>query len=171
VAFAELFARYQRRLYLYASRMCSGAGDDVVQDTFLTVLRGTGAFDPQRGSAAGYLFGIARHFILKQLGSRYDAGSADRLEDAPGAAAAPETVLETLTRAETVHAVRAAVEQLPPVFREVVVLCELQEMDYATAAEVLQCPIGTVRSRLHRARSLLLTALAAERPVARVRGA
>jgi RNA polymerase sigma-70 factor (ECF subfamily) len=52
------------------------------------------------------------------------------------------------------------VRSLPPAYREVVALCDLQEMDYATVAQVIQCPIGTVRSRLHRARALLLRKLA-----------
>jgi RNA polymerase sigma-70 factor (ECF subfamily) len=53
---------------------------------------------------------------------------------------------------------------LPAVYREVVVLCELQEMDYAAAADVIHCPIETVRSRLHRARAMLMTKLAGMRP-------
>jgi RNA polymerase sigma-70 factor (ECF subfamily) len=69
-------------------------------------------------------------------------------------------VLDDLTRAETIAAVREAIASLPPVYREVVVLCELQEMNYADAAAVVECPIGTVRSRLHRARALLTTKLA-----------
>jgi RNA polymerase sigma-70 factor (ECF subfamily) len=60
--------------------------------------------------------------------------------------------------------VRAAVRSLPPQYREVIVLCELQEMDYAAAAGVIRCPIGTVRSRLHRARTLLSAKLAAMQP-------
>ena len=59
-----------------------------------------------------------------------------------------------------IDVVRQAVQSLPPVYREVVALCDLQEMDYATVAHVIQCPIGTVRSRLHRARALLLRKLA-----------
>ncbi len=70
------------------------------------------------------------------------------------------TALDRLTRVETAHQVRAAVQSLPPGYREVVVLCDLQEMEYADAAAIIGCPIGTVRSRLHRARSLLATKLA-----------
>ena len=73
------------------------------------------------------------------------------------------TVLDSLTRMETIEAVRAAIGSLPPAYREVVALCELQEMSYADAAGIVQCPVGTIRSRLHRARSLLLTKLSATR--------
>jgi RNA polymerase sigma-70 factor (ECF subfamily) len=166
-AFSELFARHQRPIYSYAARMCGpAAADDVVQETFLAVLRRAGTYDPARGTVARYLFGIARHLVLKQLGARYNACPADGADEGTAAPAIQETPLESLTRAETVDAVRAAVESLPPVYREVVVLCELQEMDYATAADVIQCPIGTVRSRLHRAKAMLMTKLAAPHPVA-----
>jgi RNA polymerase sigma-70 factor (ECF subfamily) len=83
----------------------------------------------------------------------------DGLEDSLGSDASP---LDDLTRIETIEAVRKAVVSLPERYREVVVLCELQEMSYGEAAEVLGCAIGTVRSRLHRARALLLNKL---RPV------
>jgi RNA polymerase sigma-70 factor (ECF subfamily) len=63
--------------------------------------------------------------------------------------------------------VRAAVGSLPPAYREVVVLCELQDFDYAAAAAIIGCPIGTVRSRLHRARAVLMIKLAALQPAAR----
>ena len=61
-----------------------------------------------------------------------------------------------MARNETIEAVRKAVLSLPPRYREVVVLCELQEMSYAEAAGVMNCAIGTVRSRLHRGRALLI---------------
>ena len=51
-------------------------------------------------------------------------------------------------------------DALPPLYREVVVLCDLQEMEYAIVARVIDCPIGTVRSRLHRGRALLARILA-----------
>ena len=70
--------------------------------------------------------------------------------------------LEDLTRAETIESVRKAVLSLPAKYREVVVLCELQDVSYGETAEILGCAIGTVRSRLHRARALLLAKL---RPV------
>jgi RNA polymerase sigma-70 factor (ECF subfamily) len=70
-------------------------------------------------------------------------------------------VLDSLSREETIQAVRAAIASLPAAYREVVVLCELQEMSYEDAAAIAQCPVGTVRSRLHRAKGLLMTKLAA----------
>jgi RNA polymerase sigma-70 factor (ECF subfamily) len=63
------------------------------------------------------------------------------------------------------------VQSLPPVYREVVVLCELQGLDYAAVAGVVQCPIGTIRSRLSRAKTLLAAKLGALHPAARTRPA
>ena len=71
------------------------------------------------------------------------------------------TALDNLTRAETIASVRAAVRSLPPVYREVVVLCNIQEMNYEQAAAIIGCPVGTVRSRLHRARAMLINKLRA----------
>jgi len=166
-AFSELYRRHQAGIYRYAVHMCgAGAGDDVVQETFLAVLRQRGRTDAPRQTVAGYLFGIARHVVLQRLGSKYepvnDSGDDHVSEVASGAL----TALDHLTRAETIAAVRAAVQSLPPVYREAVVLCDLQEMEYAAAAGVLQCPIGTVRSRLSRARALLVTKLSAAQSTA-----
>jgi RNA polymerase sigma factor (sigma-70 family) len=66
---------------------------------------------------------------------------------------------DQIDRARDIERVRSAVFDLPRVHREVIVLCDLEELSYATAAEILGCPIGTVRSRLSRARALLATRL------------
>lgn len=157
-AFSALFARYQGPLFRYAAHMCGReAGDDVVQETFLAVLRDPVRYDAARGSVGAYLFGIARHQVFRRLRSR---GAPDD-DAAVGDAAVPAVALDHLTRLETIEAVRGAIESLPPVFREVVVLCELQEMSYGDAAGIIGCPLGTVRSRLHRAKSMLTARLAA----------
>ena len=67
--------------------------------------------------------------------------------------------LADLMHREGIEALRRSVLALPRRYREVVVLCDLEEVDYGEAALVLGCPIGTVRSRLHRARALLLEKL------------
>jgi RNA polymerase sigma-70 factor (ECF subfamily) len=161
-AFSELYGRYQAAIYRYAVHMCGqNTGDDVVQETFLVVLRQRGRADAPRHTVAGYLFGIARHIVLQRLGTRYEPLTDSGDEDVSQVASDALTALEDLTRAETIAAVRAAVQSLPLAYREAVVLCDLQEMDYAAAAGVLQCPIGTIRSRLSRARALLAAKLSA----------
>jgi RNA polymerase sigma-70 factor (ECF subfamily) len=183
-AFSQLFARHQRAVFRYAAYMCGReAGEDVVQETFLAVLRQGGRDDRPQGTVSAYLIGIARHLALKRLASRQEAAFVEEVDDdasaaerggaalaaaaamAAAAASGQGSALDELTRTETIDAVRAAVQSLPAAYREVIVLCELEEMDYAVAADVLRCPIGTVRSRLHRARALLLTKLTATQTV------
>jgi RNA polymerase sigma-70 factor, ECF subfamily len=121
------------------------------------VIREAGRFDPERGSLLGYLFGIARNHVLRHL-------ERDRcylqMEDDPDSDdshwTAREDTLGDLTRGETIESVRQAVLALPRNFREVVVLCDLHELSYVEAAAALGCAVGTVRSRLHRARGMLL---------------
>jgi RNA polymerase sigma-70 factor (ECF subfamily) len=172
-AFAQLFGRHQGAIWRYAVHMCGAeAGDDIVQETFVAVLGHRGRTDAPRTTVAGYLFGIARHLVLQRLGSKYEEPFTDsRDEDVRDVASGALTALDGLTRAETIASVRAAVQSLPPSYREVVVLCELQDLDYAAAAGVMQCPVGTIRSRLSRARALLAAKLGALRPVASTRRA
>jgi RNA polymerase sigma-70 factor, ECF subfamily len=161
-AFAQLFARYQRAIFRYAAHMCGeAAAEDVVQDTFLVVLRRGGKFDAARGTFSAFLFGIARNVILKQLGGRHELPSEF---DAAVEEASPQAnALESLTEQERIEAVRMAIASLPPFYREVVVLCDLEDVNYESAASALGCPIGTIRSRLHRARRMLTSKLAAWR--------
>jgi RNA polymerase sigma-70 factor (ECF subfamily) len=178
-AFSELFARHQGPIYRYALHMCGpGEADDVVQDTFLALIRQTEAvegrgFDSARGTVGAYLFGIARHHVLKHFGLRTaDCGLIDDLTDSNPHSAIRDpqskSPLAELERTEAIALVREAVRSLPLVYREVIVLCELQEMDYADAAALLECPIGTVRSRLHRARALLTRKLTTMRETVHV---
>jgi RNA polymerase sigma-70 factor (ECF subfamily) len=143
----------------------SGSGstaEDVTQEVFLTLMREGAKFDPRRGSVAAFLYGIARNHVLRSL-DREPQRDAVEESETPAPDAGP---LELLTRTETVDFVRAAVTSLPVHYREVVVLCELHEMDYAQAAAALGCAVGTVRSRLHRARAMLAERLRAEAPAA-----
>lgn len=173
-AFSDLYALHQSAIYRYAAHLCgAAAADDVVQDTFVALLGRPGRYDPARGSILAYLIGIARHHIARRLATR-GGESLDRLNGADafdeargGALEAPvETPHDVFSRDELVAKVREAIQSLPLPYRETVVLCELQEMDYATAAAIIQCPIGTVRSRLHRARAMLTAKLTESRDAA-----
>jgi RNA polymerase sigma-70 factor (ECF subfamily) len=166
-AFLSLYRRRQAPLYRFALHMSSSVAvaEDVTQDVFLSVLREDCGYDPERGTLSGYLFGIARKLILRQV----ERGRATvALETDGDEATLPELAVEDdplldLTHREGIEALRRAVRALPRRYREVVVLCDLEEVDYADAAIALGCPIGTVRSRLHRARSLLLDKLKQDR--------
>jgi RNA polymerase sigma-70 factor (ECF subfamily) len=153
-SFLGLYRRHQGSIFRFALSM-SGSGavaDEVVQEVFLAVLNGEVRFDPARGSLTALLVGVARNRVLRLLRSdgrfREDPAAGER-------AAGGSDAEDEIARRETIAAVRRAVLSLPPDYREVVALCDLEEMDYAEAAQVLGCPLGTVRSRLYRARALL----------------
>ena len=139
------------------------AADDLVQETYLRAWRHWDTFRTG-GEARAWLFTIARN-TWHRMGSRaarYVPVEDEVLEafagdDAP--MAAPAQVAQTLARADIGPAIMTAVAALPEPFRLVVELVDLQEVPYAEAAQILDIPIGTVRSRLFRARRLLQEAL------------
>ncbi len=159
-AFLALYRKKQGSLYRFALQMSGSpvTAEDITQEVFLALLRGECGFNPERGTLSGYLFGIARKLALRQM----ERGRADvALETDSEESTLPELAvnddpLADLTHREGIEALRRAVTALPRRYREVVALCDLEELDYADAAAALGCPIGTVRSRLHRARALLL---------------
>ena len=169
-ALGLLYRRRQGGIYRFALQMSGSKSiaEDVTQEVFLFLMRDGHVFDPARGSLSAFLFGVARNHVLRrlrveQLLSPLGDESDD---DVPLVHATSDLCpLEDLTRAETIESVRKAVLSLPSKYREVVVLCELQDISYGETAEILGCAIGTVRSRLHRARALLLDKL---RPAAEV---
>lgn len=158
-AFELLYERHQARVYRYALRMSGSPeiSDDIVQEVFLALIRGARGFDPEAGGLASYLYGMARNLLFRQ----YNAPVVEMLdEDALVADADP---LEGLEQAEQVERVRLALASLPAHYREAIVLCEMEEMSYAEVAEILGVAVGTVRSRLHRARAILVEKLSQER--------
>ena len=162
-AFVALYRRRQAAIYRFALHMSGSAtvAEDATQEVFLALIRAECGFDPQRGTLSGYLFGIARKLVLRHM----ERGRPDvALETDLESSALPQLMVDDdpladLIDREGIEALRRSVLALPRRYREVVVLCDLEEVDYGEAALVLGCPIGTVRSRLHRARALLLEKL------------
>jgi RNA polymerase sigma-70 factor (ECF subfamily) len=166
-AFMALYDRRQAALYRFAHHLSGSAAvaEDITQEVFLSLLRESCGFDPSRGTLSGYLFGIARKLLLRHIErARGDVALETDSEETtlPQLAVTDDPMID-LTRREGIANLRRAVQALPRRYREVVVLCDLEEIDYADAAVALGCPIGTVRSRLHRARALLLEKLSTER--------
>jgi RNA polymerase sigma-70 factor (ECF subfamily) len=164
-AFTFLYRRHQAAICRFALRMTGNAwaAEEIVQDVFMTLMRDPKKYDPARGALGGFLYGIARNRVMKylerlprevSLQEKHDDGSGPGiiLQDT----ATPSSLLEARERAKQV---RAAIMDLPPEFRETVILCELEELSYEEAALMAGCPIGTIRSRLHRGRALLLAKL------------
>lgn len=185
-AFARIYRERHPAIYRFVLHMTGNASvaEDVTQEAFMTLIRDPKRFDPARGTLGGFLFGVARNHLRKRWEQdrrlvSFD-GDPDELGEAapPGAGAhkvngsngasgngnghgmlAPSASWDVFTSLETIGRVRQAVATLPANYREVVVLCELEEMSYDEAAEALRCPVGTVRSRLHRARAMLVEKL------------
>jgi RNA polymerase sigma-70 factor (ECF subfamily) len=164
-AFTILYRRHADVLYRFAFRMTgsSWGAEEIVQDVFMTLVREPSKYDVARGSLPAFLFGVTRNKIMK-YNERLprEISLVERQEDGTGGGV---TLRDSYTPAmwaeqrERLEKVRAAVMELPVEFRETVVLCELEEMSYDQAARTLDCPIGTIRSRLHRGRALLLAKL------------
>ena len=158
-SFTALYRRRQGSVFRFALQMSGrrSVAEEVTQEVFLAMIREAGRFDPGRGSLMAYLYGIARNHVLRCLErDRLYVSMADEPDGESAQWTAKEDTLGDLTRGETIESVRQAVLSLPANFREVVVLCDLHEMSYADAAAALDCAVGTVRSRLHRARGMLL---------------
>jgi len=164
-AFTQLYRRHEAQIYRFALRMTgrTWAAEEIVQDVFMTLVREPKKFDPGRGTLGAFLYGIARNRVMKHLERqprefslevRNEEGETKVVDIADQRT--PAHLAEMRERREQV---RSAVLALPPEFRETVVLCELEEMSYEEAARILECPVGTVRSRLHRGRALLLAKL------------
>lgn len=161
-SFTALYRRRQAGIYRFALHMSGrpSVAEEVTQEVFLALLREAGRFDAQRGSVVSYLYGIARNQVLRFLDrDRNYVAIAEEPERNGEQWTTSEDTLGRLTRGETIESVRRAVLSLPATFREVVVLCDLHEMGYAEAAVAIGCAVGTVRSRLHRARGMLLERL------------
>ena len=161
-AFTALYQRRQAGVYRFALQMSGSVAmaEDVTQEVFLLLIREASGYDPSRGPLQSFLLGVARNYVLRMLEKNRTGVPLD--DGAEPCTASGSDALAKLTREETVEWVRQAVLALPAHYREVVVLCELEEMDYAQAAAVLGCAVGTVRSRLHRARGLLTEKLRAD---------
>ena len=165
-AFTSLYRRRQGNVFRFVLEMSRSAplAEDVTQEVFMALIRESRGFDPSRGSLSGYLLGMARHHALRLLKRDQTYVSAPQAEESwrdpgdavPGSGEDPHSVM---TRREAIDSVRQAILSLPEHYREAVVLCDLNEMSYEETASVLDCSVGTVRSRLHRGRALLLQKL------------
>lgn len=152
--FREAFRCHKDVLYRYAYRMTGSpaTGEDVVQDCFVALWQGRSGYDQDRGPLRAYLLGIARNLILKRWRREHPSLELDD-------AALVDPPIDLLSM-ERDQAVKRAVESLPPLQREVLILAEYEEMALEEIADATQAGITAVKSRLHRARQNLRRALA-----------
>lgn len=161
-AFTALYRRHKGLVYRFALLMSGQASiaEEVTQEVFLALLRKGNRYDPTRGSLTAYLCGAARNQVLLLM--KQERPYVQLVEEADEDEAVPITQLIAgddplgdCTRNEANRLVRQAVLALPERYREVIVLCDFQELSCAEAALALDCPVGTVNSRLHRGHALL----------------
>ena len=171
-AFMALYRRHKDAVYRFALLYCGSAAgaSDVTQDTFMHFITRPEQFDATRGRIGAWLCGVARMIARKQLGEREQptdpALLADDTAPLPGQVD-HESPLDHVLRTEAAEQVRREVARLAPHYRDVLILCELSGLSYAEAAQVCGIDIGTVRSRLSRARSALAQRLARYHGVAK----
>ena len=158
-AFSALYQRHHRSIFVYALHMSGDrqAAEDVMQETFTSLMKSARSYDADRAPVLAFLLGIARNQLLRRL--RYERRHLTLVDADVDSLAASERSSQLTIKNEIVETVRKSVLSLPTHYREVVVLCEFQEMSYEEAARVLNCPVGTVRSRLNRARKMLVEKL------------
>jgi RNA polymerase sigma-70 factor (ECF subfamily) len=162
-AFTTLFRRYKGPVYRFVRQMGAAPdeADDVTQDVFVTFMETAARFDPALGSLRVYLYGIARNLLRRRFRRRL-AHPEVELDDAAGppnpsyaTASRTRDPLAEVERLDSLRRLRRAIAELPAHYREVIVLCDLHELRYEEAALVVHCPVGTIRSRLSRARRVL----------------
>jgi RNA polymerase sigma-70 factor (ECF subfamily) len=164
-AFVELYRRHRDAVYrlamLYSGSTAHAA--DVTQETFVHFMTQTQQYDPLRGTLGAWLCGVARNLARKAVSGREDATDPEALADDTSPHEQQidrDTPLDRILRGEVAEQVRRAVAALKPHYRDILILCELSELSYAEAAQVAGIDIGTVRSRLSRARAQLAQRLA-----------
>jgi RNA polymerase sigma-70 factor (ECF subfamily) len=151
-AFDQLVERYERRVYAVALRMCGSAEDarDVSQEVFLNAMRALKRFR-EEAQLSTWFHRVAINASLDhhRKQKRRITRPIEEAAEQPTKEAGPEEVAAEAARAAEVH---RALAQISPDHRAVLVLHDLQDLDYAEVAAVLDIPAGTVKSRIHRAR-------------------
>jgi RNA polymerase sigma-70 factor (ECF subfamily) len=149
------FDEQKDAVYDFALRMTGSpaTAEDVAQDTFLELIRKPQSFDPTRGSLRVFLIGVTRYLVYRRWRTELRYVATDDLDTTPAILPDPSAA----TIAETI---RNAVQSLPPMQREAVLLFEYEGFTLEEIAAITGVEIGTVKSRLHRARTSLREVLA-----------
>ena len=160
--FEELAMPLFDSLYNFASWLVYDKSnvEDLVQETYLKALRGFASFQPGTNFRA-WIFRILRNTFLSSRTTpdrrlTVEIDSEDDVPVLPATSTTPESLL--IERSQQ-NAVRNAIEQLPVTFREVLLLCDVEDASYREISEILSIPVGTVMSRLARARKAVRESL------------
>jgi len=163
-AFLVLYERLKPSIFRYAFHVTNSktAAEEVTQEVFVFLLREGTRYKQARGDVAAFAFGIARNFVrrLQKRERVYQELPSDEvLEKVSDRQNERDGLAAQLIRKQGIERIRTAIASLPDRYRQVIVLCDLCELSYAEAACRLECAVGTVRSRLNRARALLVEKL------------
>ncbi len=151
--FRQAFEQHKDSVYDFALRMTgsTAAAEDLAQDCFLELLRHPGRFDAARGSLRAFLLGVTRNLAHRRWRTEQ---RLDSLDDNP------PSYSPDLTAGGVSTLIREAVQSLPPLQREAVLLFEYEGFTLEEIASIADADVGTVKSRLHRARERLRVLLA-----------
>jgi RNA polymerase sigma-70 factor (ECF subfamily) len=157
-AFQAVYEKWTGIIYKFAWQMTGSKSmaEDITQDLFLMIIRSKIRFDPAKGSFSSFLYGVARNLAMKSIRKQHRLFGMLRLFESQNPQRKVQDPLLQMTREESAENLRRCILSLPPQYREAIVLCDLHELSYAEAAEITRSAIGTIRSRLHRGRELLI---------------
>ncbi len=160
-AFLLLYQTHRDTLFRFAYRMIGSVdqAEDVAHDCFLGLLKHPGRFDATRASLRTYLYAATRNLVLKRLRGLGHEVTVEELPDGPDGVGPPGP-LQQLLDEELSLTVRNAVSALSPLQREALILFEYDQLALAEIAAIAETDVGTVKARLHRARTRLRTLLA-----------
>jgi len=161
-AFLSIYTRHRVGVYRFACRLLGSeaAAEDVTHDCFLSLFKNPERFDATRGATLRtYLFAAVHNLAMKQFRRAGREALMEEVRDEPRASDA-EQPLSRLIEAELSATVRAAVEELPALQREVLILFEFEDLSLSEIALVVDAEVNTVKSRLARARAGLRRTLA-----------
>ena len=160
-AFQILYERYRDAIFRFTYRLLGSveAAEDVTHDCFLSLIKDPGRFDPARASLRTYLYAAARNQALKQFNYFSRAAAIDELGEEPVDSNNDQPVQRVLDH-EMAAQVESAISSLPPLQREALVLFEYEDLSLAEIAAIVGTDVGTVKSRLFRARERLRQRLA-----------
>jgi RNA polymerase sigma-70 factor (ECF subfamily) len=160
-AFQLIYERHRQCVFRFAYRMIgsAGAAEDITHDCFLALLQKPHLFNPDRASLRTYMCAAARNMAWKQLRLQKIHHETDE-EDCDQHVEWQDNPYERMVSSEIAEQVRQAVLSLPPLQREAIILYEFEELSLSDIAAIAQTDVGSIKSRLHRARNRLRMLLA-----------
>ena len=160
-AFLLLYERHRDAVFRFAYRLLGSVAlaEDVAHDCFLSLIRQPERFDSSRGaSLRTYLYAAARNLAMKHFRRQGHEATVEEVADEPRVPPSQEPLGKLLDK-ELSFEVRKAIDDLPPMQREALILFEYEDLSLAEIALIVGADVGTVKARLHRARQRLRRSL------------